>query len=117
LGITGAVIVTLCAIVGCVSTWMFGTTLGELIIASGLNTTDVQEIVFANQAELNATLMPSMLASVVGVAGLVLSIVAVVKKNGRPWGIFGIILGVLAPLAMFGFYFASMMAVVSAYIQ
>jgi hypothetical protein len=102
LGITGGVIVTLCAIVGCVSAWMTGALLGGFMLIYGTTSIKYELLTAAEQAQASAVIMPGVLASVVGVAGFVLSIVAVVKKNGRPWGIAGIILGILAPLAMFG---------------
>ena len=51
------------------------------------------------------------ISSLVGIAGFIVSIVATVRGSGRPFGIIGIILGVLAPFLLIAAAFAAYAAV------
>lgn len=109
LGIIALGVVTAATIVGSVLTFQFGTgfmdlmhqmgyTVGNMPSQSRLNT-DPRVLRFMTQA---APVMQSIgLASVVGFAGWITSIVATATRRGRGYGIGGIILGVLAPVIMF----------------
>jgi hypothetical protein len=114
MGIVGVAIVLVSAIAGCVSTWMVGELIGEFLLVYDMSDFSTTMLSEPDQALFNTMLLPPMLASAVGIAGLVLSIIAVVKNKGRAWGVTGIVLGVLAPIAMFIMYVASVAAAVSA---
>jgi hypothetical protein len=120
LGLIGLIIVAVGAIAGCFATWSFGAVYAQVleylvnsgaVISGGqidVNSLplEVQEY-FGTYGMLYLTI--SFIASLVGIVGFVISIIAAVQNKGRPQGIVGIILGVLAPILMFVVFMAQIM--------
>lgn len=105
LGWVGLGIVLVCGIIVVAVAATMGAAFGELIAVVGPQIETMTDQELANHPQFAAfmqdTGVPFMLAqvgSLVGFAGWVVSIVAVATKRGRGQGIWGIILGVLAPI-------------------
>ena len=99
LGIIGLAIVVIAAVVyymACKNLYdgIF-TLLGPAIMSGGA--TAINELTPEQMAQFAGPGTTIILASVVGLAGFIVSIVAAVKNSGRPMAVTGIVLGVLAP--------------------
>ncbi len=121
LGIIGFAIVALGTIVAVVLAAGSGPAFSQYlsIFPPGATQEQIQQILNnmtpAEQQALGSAFVGPLLgvtvASIAGFVGWILSIVATATARGRGWGIAGIILGVLAPVAIF---FAMMAAIVGA---
>ncbi len=118
LGIVGLAGVVILGIIMSVLYFRLGATMGGLV-ASGQyvpNTSDPYDTsgFYAMPPDVMANLMSMMTPiGIVGFLGLacwVVSIVAVATKRGRPWGVAGIIVGVVAPIIAAFIAVAGMMA-------
>jgi hypothetical protein len=104
LGIAGFAMVLIGAAVGIWGSWLFGTAFGDLILRTGipleqLDRIDPSMLPDAELAAIGVAIMPALVASLIGLVGWILCIVATVKGSARPLAIVGIVLGVLAPIA------------------
>lgn len=96
--------------------WMLGDAFVRLIIRLGippqqwehLTPSDIPD---ADLSALGVSAMPALVACLVGIVGWILCIVATAKGSARPLAIIGIVLGVLAPIAL---YFAFAMGIAGA---
>jgi hypothetical protein len=74
---------------------------------------------YYNQSQLGTTMSyyftGLIIAACVGFAAWVVSIVAAASNRGRVAGIIGIILGVIAPIAVWGYFFIALAATVQHY--
>lgn len=113
LGIVAAMTV-LIAVVG----WQFGAAFGNLILdigvdaASTMSPNDPAVEQFA--VDMSGWTLAGMVASFGGLAGWIMAIVAFVRRSARPLALFGIILGVLAPIVAFILMVLGMMPAMSA---
>lgn len=101
LGLVGLGLVVVCAILMTVAMVVMGRSLGDYITVNGLteaniSTTDPQFLAWANTLQGWAYAVQG--AFLGGLAGWIVSIVAVVKRAGRGYGWAGILLGVAAPI-------------------
>lgn len=104
LGITGFLMVLIGAAVGVWGSWMFGSAAGEMFVRLGVPLTQLENfdptvLPDSELAAIGVVMMPALVASLVGIVGWILCIVATVKDSARPLAIIGIVLGVLAPIA------------------
>ncbi len=100
LGIVGLAIVVITGIIFCVTMVSFYSALVDLL-GPGIVTgaiPDVNSLPPEALTPLGGQVAGIMISSLVGIVGLVISIIATVQKKGRPFAIIGIVLGVLAPL-------------------
>jgi hypothetical protein len=100
LGIAALALVVVCAVVGCYSAYAFGFYYGEVIKIIGIDAVGSGNIPDEYVFELGGIMTPGLIATLGGIIGFVLAIIATTKKKGRAFGILGIILGVVAPLLM-----------------
>lgn len=105
LGYIGLGLVVLCAIALVVATVVIGNGFSEVLVQLGPEIEQLSEEQLANHpvmlqwaAESAGMMLLAQGAVVVGLAGWIISIVATATKRGRKPGIWGIILGVLAPI-------------------
>lgn len=115
LGITGFAMVLIGAAVGVWGSWMFGSALGEMFVRLGIPLTELENLdptilPDSELAAIGVVMMPALVASLVGLVGWILCIVATVKNSARPLAVVGIVLGVFAPVAE---YFALVAGMVS----
>lgn len=104
LGIAGFLMVLIGAAVGVWGSWMFGSAFGELFVQLGIPLTQLENfdpsvIPDSELAAISIVMLPALVASLVGIVGWILCIVATVTGSTRPLAIIGIVLGVLAPVA------------------
>ncbi len=104
LGIAGFLMVLIGAAVGVWGSWMFGSAAGEMFARLGIPLTQLENfdptvLPDSELAAISIIMMPALVASLVGIVGWILCIVATVKGSARPLAIVGIVLGVLAPVA------------------
>ncbi|MCW5951878.1 MAG: hypothetical protein KIT69_06440 [Propionibacteriaceae bacterium] len=104
LGIAGFLMVLIGAGVGVWGSWMFGSAAGEMFVRLGiplaqLENFDPTSLPDSELAAISIVMMPALVASLVGIVGWILCIVATVRGSARPLAIIGIVLGVLAPIA------------------
>ena len=117
LGLIALAVVAVTAIVGVVLAFNFGHALSSVLIATGIDPTDpnaAQQLqdnpAFRQFALSNAGAVNGIgFASLAGIAGWVVGIVAAATRRGRLWGIVAIILGILAPVAMIAAMVVGMM--------
>lgn len=115
LGIIGFAIVAVATVVALWGAWMAGVAFGELMLRNNVPITGSPQFdptIFseADLAAFTAAAMPALFASLVGIVGWVICIIATVKRSARPLAITGIVLGVVAPIAE---YFVMAMGLVS----
>lgn len=110
LGIVGLVIVVVAAIALCVLTVQVSQSFTQVMVDlirrgsdPDLIQTDPAFQRFVESVTGQTGLI--MLASAVGLGGWIVSILAVVQRKGRSFGIWGIVLGVLAPIVAFAIFF------------
>lgn len=104
LGLIGfAIVAAATAIVGVIS-FMIGGAYGELFKEIGIDSTLTPEDLQNNPAflafaEQQAPLMSAIaFASLAGIGGWIVSMIATARRQGRRYGVAGIILGILAPV-------------------
>ena len=115
LGMVGLGIVAVCAIVLTVVAYLMGQQMGQFMVDYGVDPatmqnpdpTDPMVIAFAQQ--LQGLYGAGIAATLIGIAGWIASIVAVVQRKGRTYGTWGIIVGVAAPVIAFFALVAGMM--------
>ena len=100
LGIAAFIMMVVATIAGCWSSYAFGSAYAQLAVqyVAGFDPSIVSE---EETLLLGSDLVLGMIATVVAVIALVLGIIAVAKNKGKGFGIITIILGLLAPLAIF----------------
>ncbi|HRA74963.1 MAG TPA: hypothetical protein PLE12_01860 [Propionicimonas sp.] len=104
LGISGFAVVLLAALAGAWASWGLGRAMGEMMgpyldqLDAGFDPSVLPQ---SELVALGGTAMPIVLVSLVGLVGWVVSIVATARNSARPLAIVGIVLGVLAPVAMY----------------
>lgn len=105
LGLIGLGLVLVCAIALIASAAVLGSAFGDLMVSLGIDAQNIDEQTLANDPRFDAfvdeTAMLWLLAqgaAFLGFVGWIISIVATATKRGRVPGIWGIILGVLAPI-------------------
>lgn len=117
LGILGLALVALMTILICVSGFQLGDGVGQLSQVIGTEAASEMDpsnpYVQQFQAQMTPTVMLGLLATLGGIVGWVLSIVAFVRRAGRGYGLGGIILGVLAPMIAFVAMIMAMMPYLS----
>lgn len=111
LGIIALLVVAVCGVVFSVVLFRLGVVVGQLMVNTNIDP--------SNQAELQQAVMNQLGGGVwtlavnasgfIGFLGWILSIVAVATKRGRAAGVFGIVLGVLAPIIGFVMMIVAMM--------
>ncbi|MFV0451658.1 MAG: hypothetical protein ACK5LS_05340 [Propioniciclava sp.] len=105
LGMISLGVVVLMTVLLCVSSFQMGVGTGDFLLAYGLaasqnpDPTDPRIIALGEQLTIWSYL--GGLASVAGLAAWIAGIVAMARRSGRGWGLFAVILGVLAPLLGF----------------
>lgn len=108
LGRLALVIVTVAGVAGSVLSYVFGQAYGTLIVQLGLTPESLQDqtalqsdprvIAFAEQHALLANSV--LILSLIGLVGFVLAVVATVQHRGRRFGVWAIVVGIVAPLLM-----------------
>lgn len=105
LGFIGLGLVVVCAVAVIGSAAMIGSAFGDLMTSLGVDAQNIDQRTLANDPRfiefMNQTEMLWLVvqvASFLGLAGWIVSIVATATKRGRAAGVWGIILGVLAPV-------------------
>ena len=101
LGLVGLGLVVVCAILMTVAMVVIGRSLGEYVMVNGMteadiSTTNPEFLAWANTLQGWAYAVQG--AFLGGLAGWIVSIVAVVKRAGRGYGWAGILLGIAAPI-------------------
>lgn len=102
LGLVGLGLVAVCTVLLVVASAIIGRAAGEFVVVNGpealanANTSDPLVIAFAQQIQGWANALQA--AVVGGLAGWIVSIVAFVKRAGRPLALGGILLGIAAPI-------------------
>ena len=109
LGIVGLSIVVVCMVIYFICSLNLYNALfaaiGLDLLTSGVTdvttmTSQLESLSDAQMYAIMGTGIGILVSSVIGIVGFILSIVATVKKMGRPFGIIGIILGIIAPLTI-----------------
>jgi len=103
LGIVGLGIVVVCTIIYFVFSYSLYNSLFDILGPDWANTGAVPEMSTLTDAQVSAIIGPGVgiaISSLVGMVGLIISIVATAQKKGRGMAIAGIILGVLAPFSI-----------------
>ncbi|MDO5534761.1 MAG: DUF308 domain-containing protein [Propionibacteriaceae bacterium] len=102
LGVVGLGIVAVCTVVFVVVGYLLGQAFGQLILDYGIEAlenpdpSDPLMISFAQSVE--GLTMAGAAATLTGIAGWIVSIIATARRQGRRFAIWGIIIGVLAPI-------------------
>ncbi len=105
LGFIALVVVGVCAVVFIGVGYVFGSAMGQLFIEQGLfdastvSPTDPALLALADQ--MQPWFMAGNVAMFAGIAGWITGMVAVGRRRGKTYGIWAIILGVLAPILAF----------------
>lgn len=117
LGMLALGLVALMTILVCVAGYQFGDGTGQLARVIGMDAASEMDsnnpYVQQFQAQMTPTFLLGVFATLGGLAGWVLSIVAFVRRAGRGFALAGIILGVLAPMIAFVILIVAMMPYVS----
>jgi hypothetical protein len=111
MGIVGMAVVAICAVVGCYSGYAFGFYYAEVVKLIGLTSVAAGDIPEEYLFEMTGIMAPGIIATLAGIVGFVVSIIAATKNKGRVFAVVGIILGVIAPILMFILTMAPMMSV------
>ena len=110
LGLVGLAVVVLAGLIVLWGSYMFGVGAGEIAITAGLDPTTISDpsMVDTNDPEILAIaermtgpMGAATIGSIVGFAGFIVSIVAYAKHRGRKFGLWGIFLGIVFPIAAF----------------
>lgn len=102
LGMVGFAIVAVTAIVLAVVLYLVGGEVGAFMVDYGIdvaaNPDPTDPAIIALSQQINGLSILATIATVVGIVGWVVSIVATVRRSGRRFGVWGIIVGILAPV-------------------
>lgn len=113
LGLVGFGIVALCTVVVAVVGYLMGGQMGQFMLDYGIesmqNPDPNDPLMIAFSQQIGGLGTAGMLATVAGIAGWIVSIIATAKRRGRTFGIWGIILGIAAPIIGFIAFFIAMM--------
>lgn len=105
MGIVALVIVAVATLLVSVGAWQTGDAAGQLVALIGPDAAGRMDpsnpYVQQFEQQLSPWIALGLFASLIGVAGWVLSIVAFSQRAGRGYGLAGIILGILAPVIAF----------------
>jgi len=100
--------------------WMIGSDMAELFIEIARQSGPVSEEAIASDPRFQDYIATSVmqwtvvqLACLAGLAGWIVSIVATATRRGRVAGIWGIVLGIVAPIAAFAVGIAAMVPALS----
>lgn len=100
-GMIGLILVVVSALVLAIAMYLMGGHVGAFLVDYGVDaatTIDPTDpAIIALSQEVNVMSVAATIATIVGIVGWVVSIVATVRRNGRRFGIWGIVLGILAP--------------------
>lgn len=102
LGKVGLGVVVACTVLLAIVSYVVGAAVGEFALANGLEAmqtidpNDPATAAWANSLTGWSTLGTA--ATVIGIGGWIASIVAFARRQGRSYGLWGIILGILAPI-------------------
>jgi hypothetical protein len=101
LGILGLALVVICGVILSVAMFRIGALVGQVVTNGNIDPTNQAELQQAVMAQMGGGAVWGMLingCTLAGFVGWVLGIVATATKRGRAFGIFAIVLGVLAPV-------------------
>lgn len=118
LGYVGLGLVVIATIACCVTAYVGGTNLNDVMQIVKSTTVDSQNLppeADAPMGRAGLMLMLGIGASVVGLAGWICSIIATSQKRGRPAGITGIVVGIIAPVLAFIIFVAMLMPSINQY--
>ena len=108
LGIVGLGIVVVAGLMMIIAAWSIGGGYGQFLQEVGPSITDMNEQDLVNDPRLEEYMMQAagpalaiLAGALMGFIGWIISIVAVVQRRGRGYGIAGIVLGLIAPVAAF----------------
>ena len=118
LGVIALIIVLLATAGVCIAGWFAGTEMAALVSALGK--------VSVTEADINPTTRPIAermstmfvvfaIASVVGLVGWILAIVATVRRSGRPAAVTGIVIGALGLFIGLGAFYAAVYPTLAQY--
>jgi hypothetical protein len=116
LGILGLGIVAICAVIFFLCSMSLYNVIFESVGSDAVGSNggwlnfNTDSMTASQMENLTIATVGLLITTVLGIVGLVLSIIATAKNMGRPPGIVGIILGILAPG---GFFLAAIIAVSS----
>lgn len=102
MGMVGLGIVAVCALALAIVSYIIGSAMGQLMLDYGIDAmqnpdpNDTMMIELTQRVQGPSTI--GMLATVAGIAGWIVSIIATSRRRGRSFGIWGIVLGILAPI-------------------
>ena len=102
LGLVGVAVVAICTLVVAIASYLVGASMGQFVLDYGLDSmqnpdpNDPMLIAFAQQ--LQGPFTAITFGTLAGIVGWIVSIIAVSRRRGRTFGIWGIILGILAPI-------------------
>ena len=101
LGIVGFAIVALAGVISVILGLVMADPMAAIValVPPGTTEIDMSTIPPALLEQLTAPMSGLMLTGLAGTAGWVVSIIAAVTNRGRGWGVAGIILGIIAPVA------------------
>lgn len=104
LGIVGLATVAVCAVVLTVVSYLMGQQSGQFMVDYGMDPASMQNpdptdpMIIAFSQKIQGLYSAGIVATLAGIGGWIISIVAAVQRKGRTFGIWGIILGVTAPV-------------------
>jgi len=108
----GLGLVVVAMIVGVIVSYTAGGGYGRIFLEAGGYNLQPEDLGPEQLSQVMGPMMGVLGASLVGLVGWVVSIVATVRSAGRRWGIAGIVVGVLAPIAMYLVAVAGAVAVI-----
>lgn len=105
LGLVGFGIVALCTVILAVVGYLIGSTMGQFMLDYGIesmqNPDPNDPLMIALGQQVSGLVTGGMFATVGGIVGWIISIIATSRRRGRTFGIWGIVLGILAPIIGF----------------
>ena len=102
LGLIGLAVVAICTLVVAIAGYLVGAGMGQFMLDYGIDSmqnpdpNDPMLIAFGQQ--LQGPFTAITFGTLAGIVGWIVSIIAVSRRRGRTFGIWGIILGILAPM-------------------
>ena len=117
LGIAGFFLVLIGGAVGVWGAWTLGISFGEMLLRLGFSPTqwetlDASMIPDADLTALAISATPALVASLVGIVGWIICLIATIIGSARPVAIIGLVLGLLAPVAEYMAMITGMVAAV-----
>ena len=102
LGLIGLAVVAICTLVVAIAGYLVGAGMGQFMLDYGIDSmqnpdpNDPMLIAFGQQ--LQGPFTAITFGTLAGIVGWIVSIIAVSRRRGRTFGIWGIVLGILAPI-------------------